>query len=54
MPSPALFHLTQKTVISTEAVHSFTVSSAAEKSASLPIPFQPHRAKNKFQKVGKF
>jgi hypothetical protein len=31
--------ITQKPVISTEAAHSFTVSSAAEKSASLPIPF---------------
>jgi len=31
--------LSGKTVISTEAAHSFTVSSAAEKSASLPIPF---------------
>jgi hypothetical protein len=28
-----------KNVISTEAAHSFIVSSAAEKSASLPVPF---------------
>jgi hypothetical protein len=41
---PVLFHPSQKTVISTEAAHAF-VSSAAEKSASLPPPFaNPHTA----------
>jgi hypothetical protein len=35
----------QKTVISTEAAHGIIVTSAAEKSASLPPPFaNPHRA----------
>src|SRR5438067_10655710 len=35
----------QSTVISTEAAHGIIVSSAAEKSASLPPPFaNPHRA----------
>jgi hypothetical protein len=40
-----LFHSNPKTVISTEAAHSLIVSSAAEKSASLPQPFlspDPH------------
>jgi hypothetical protein len=38
-------HPPGKTVISTEAAHSIIVSSAAEKSASLPPPFaNPHRA----------
>jgi hypothetical protein len=37
--------LTTRNVISTEAAHSIIVSSAAEKSASLPPPFAtPHRA----------
>jgi hypothetical protein len=34
----------QETVISTETAHGIIVSSAAEKSASLPPPFNPHYA----------
>jgi hypothetical protein len=40
---------TNKTVISTEAAHGIIVSSAVEKSASLPPPFaNPHRAPAEF------
>jgi hypothetical protein len=43
VPLLVLFHPNQKTVISTEAAHAF-VSSAAEKSASLPPPFTNPRS----------
>jgi hypothetical protein len=41
---PVLFHSNQRPVISTEAAHSLTVSSAVEKSASLPpLLLDPHK-----------